>query len=159
MNDSVQTYVNDHLAGAAHAIDLLEHLRRQHPTDPIGVLASKLLINVKSDAEVLRGIAARINAGSSAMKETVSRLTEKISRFKLDDHGAISFETFECLEFLVLGIHGKRALWLALVACSADDPRLQNINYGVIIERAGQQEAAVELLRIDVAKEVLLPSN
>ena len=159
MNDSVQTYVNDHLAGAAHAIDLLEHLRRQHPTDPIGVLASKLLINVKSDAEVLRGIAARINAGSSAMKETVSRLTEKISRFKLDDHGAISFETFECLEFLVLGIHGKRALWLALVACSGADPRLQNINYDVLIERAEQQEAAVDLLRIDVAKEVLLPSN
>ena len=159
MPDSIQTYVNDHLAGAAHAIELLEHLKRQHPTDVIGMLASKLLIDVKSDAEVLRGIGDRINAGSSALKETVSRLSEKISRFKLDDHGAISFETFECLEFMVLGIHGKRALWQALAACSAIDPRLQNINYDVLIERAEQQEAAVESLRIEIAKQVLLPSN
>jgi hypothetical protein len=159
MTDSVQTYVNDHLAGAAHAISLLGHLQSKHPSDRIGSFASKLLAEVKSDYETLQGIAIRIGAGSSALKETVSRLSEKIGRFKLDDHGTISFETFEGLEFMVLGIHGKRALWQALAACSESDSRLQNINYDALIGRAEQQEAAVESLRIDIAKEVLLPSN
>jgi hypothetical protein len=159
MTDSVQTYVNDHLAGASHAISLLAHLQSKHPSDRIGSFASKLLAEVKSDYETLQGIAVHIDAGSNALKETVSRLSEKIGRFKLDDHGAISFETFECLEFMVLGIHGKRALWQALAACSATDSRLQNVNYDVLIERAERQEAAAESLRIDIAKTILVPSN
>src|ERR1700721_2689469 len=124
MADSVQTYINDHLGGAAHAMSLLAHLQSKHPSDPVGLFASKLLAEVKSDYETLQGIAIRIDAGSSALKETVSRPGKKIGRFKLDDHGAISFETFECLEFLVLGIHGKRQLWLPLVDFSAADPRV-----------------------------------
>src|SRR3984957_15366110 len=108
MTDSVQIYVNDHLAGTAHAMSLLAHLESKHPSDPVGLFASKLLAEVKSDYETLQGIAIRIDAGSSALKESGARLSERICRFKLDDHGAISFETFECLEFMVLGIHGKR---------------------------------------------------
>ena len=159
MADSVQTYINDHLAGAAHAMSLLAHLQSKHPSDPVGLFASKLLAEVKSDYETLQGIAIRIDAGSSALKETVSRLGEKIGRFKLDDHGAISFETFECFEFMVLGIHGKRALWQALAACSANDLRLRNVNYDELIGRAEQQEATVESLRVGIAKKVFLPSN
>jgi len=159
MADSVSIYLNDHLAGAAHALDLLEHLQKNHQSDHIGPFAGRLLVDVRADYETLKDIAGRVNAGSNAMKEVLSRLSEKIARLKLGDNGAIAFETFESLEFLVLGIHGKLALWRALEATSANDVRLRNVDYSLLVERAQQQEAVVEAARIDLAKKVLLPPN
>jgi hypothetical protein len=157
--DSVSTYINDHLAGAAQAIDLLEHLRRVHASDSLGQFANGLLIEISADRDKLRELAKRIGAGSNAIKETISHVAEKISLLKLGDKGTIAFGTFESLEFLVLGVHGKLALWRALKVCSASDPRLRNVDYDDLISRAEIQEKTIEAKRIEIAQKVLLPPN
>ena len=53
------------------------------------------------------------------MKEWGAWLTEKVSRLKLKHGAADGLGTFEALEFLVIGIHGKRALWRAMAAVAS----------------------------------------
>jgi hypothetical protein len=159
MADSVSTYVNDHLAGATQAIDLLEHLRNTHRSDPLGEFANGLLVEILADRDKLRELAGRIGTGSNAIKEMISHVAEKISLLKLGDKGTMAFGTFESLEFLVLGVHGKLALWRTLKACSATDPRLRNVDYDSLISRAEIQEETIEAKRIEVAKKVLSPQN
>jgi hypothetical protein len=71
-------------------------------------------------------------------------MTEKISRLKLGDHGATNIGTFESLEFVVLGIHGKLALWHALAIIAEIDVRWQATDFARLAARAKTQEAQVE---------------
>jgi hypothetical protein len=159
MADSVSTYINDHLAGASQAIDLLGHLRDTHRSDSLGEFASGLLVEILADRDKLRELALRIGTGSNAVKEMISHVAEKISRLKLGDKGTIAFGTFESLEFLVLGVHGKQVLWRALKACSAADPRLRHVDYDSLISRAEIQEETIETKRIEIAQKVLLSAE
>jgi hypothetical protein len=124
MSDPLATYLHDHLAGAAHAIDLLESMRRQHMDEPLGRFAARLLVEIEADRAVLRELAERTGVGSSGLKELAAWLGEKVSRIKLRDHEAGDFGTSQALEFLELGIHGKWALRRALAVVAATDARL-----------------------------------
>ena len=42
MNDPLATYLHDHLASAVHAIDLLEAIRDEHVSEPLGEFAALL---------------------------------------------------------------------------------------------------------------------
>ncbi len=110
-NDSLGTYLHDHLAGAAYAIDLVEFMRDCHQDDDLGPFAAEILIEIKKDGDTLRGIAERVGASGSTLKEAASWVGEKISRFKLGHHGGNGLATFEALELLAIGILGKRAHW------------------------------------------------
>jgi hypothetical protein len=158
-NEALATYLQDHLAGAAHALDLLEHMRKQHASDPIGEFARAMFVEVSIDRDMLAELSGRIGAGSSGLKVVVSRFGEKISWLKLNDHGAVSFETFEALEFLVLGIRGKRALWRALAVAQESDPRLQVMDYSRLEVRAAKQERLAEEQRIALAETALRPGD
>ena len=158
-NEALATYLQDHLAGAAHALDLLEHMSKQHAREPLGEFSRAMFVEISADRDILSELAERIGAGSSGLKVVVSRFGEKMSWLKLNDHGAVSFETFEALEFLVLGIHGKRALWRALAVAQATDPRLQVMDYSRLEVRAAKQERQVEEQRIALAETVLRPDD
>jgi hypothetical protein len=92
-----------------------------HKDDSLGVFASTLHAEIIEDRDVLSRLAQGLATRSSATKGTGAWLSEKIARLKLADQGATAIGTFEALEFLVLGIRGKRALWQALdVVARAD---------------------------------------
>ena len=154
MSDSLTTYLHDHLAGSVHAVSLLEFLRDQHDREPLGRFASGLLTEIKQDQETLKELAERIGAGSSELKELAARLSEKVTRLKLR-HGADGLGTFEALEFLELGIHGKWALWRALEAVASSDTRLRGMDFEHLAARAEAQRNSVEERRLETAREVL----
>jgi hypothetical protein len=159
MSDSLATYLHDHLAGSVHAIDLLESMRDQHVGEPLGQFAAGLLIEIKADRDLLRDLAERTGIGSSALKELTAWLGEKVSRVKLSSRDAASFGTFEALEFLGLGIHGKLALWRALAVVAETDARVQSTDYARLVTRAETQEAQVEQQRLQVARTAFLPTE
>ncbi len=152
MNDPLATYLHDHLAGSVHAIDLLESMRNQHVGEPLGQFAARLLIEIEADRDVLRELAERLGTGSSGLKELTAWLGEKVSRVKLSSHDAAGFGTFEALELLELGIHGKWTLWRALAVVAETDTRLKSTDYTRLAARAETQEAQVEQQRLKVAR-------
>jgi hypothetical protein len=87
MTDSLGTYLHDHLAGAAHAIDLVQHMRDEFAAEPLGAFAGDLLVQIEEDRNVLRDLANRLGTGSSEFKEIAAWLSEKVVRLKLGRSG------------------------------------------------------------------------
>lgn len=156
MAEPLVTYVQDHLAGASHALELLEWMKHEHRGDPLGSFVAALHAEIAKDRDVLTSLAEELGGGTSSIKETGAWLSEKVSRLKLADHGHTRLGTFEALEFLVLGIHGKRALWHALRVVAENDAKLRSLNFAELIARAETQEARVDAKRLEVARTVLV---
>jgi hypothetical protein len=154
MSDSLGIYLQDHLAGAAYAIDLVEFMRDRHENDELGQFAARLLGEIKADRDILRQLAERTAAGSSPLKEFTAWLTEKVSRMKLRHEAEDGLGLFEALEFLALGITGKSKLWRALDVAAESDPRLRRLNFQHLAARAEMQHAQVEKWRLQVAHAV-----
>jgi hypothetical protein len=152
MNDALSTYLHDHLAGAAFAIELLESLRDPPPPDALSVFASELLVEIEADRSLLRQLAKPIEKHAAGTKEMVAWLAEKATRLKLRRNGDGLLGTFETLEALALGILGKEALWNTLAIAAIGDARLQGPNYEALAGRAREQHARVEARRLETAQ-------
>jgi hypothetical protein len=159
MSDPLGTYLHDHLAGAAHAINLVEFMRDRHEGGELGQFAAWLLVEIESDRKVLRQLAERAGAGGRTAKEMAGWLGEKVSRLKLRHNDNDGLGLFEALEFLEIGIHGKSELWRALAAVGPADPRLSGINFEHLTNRAEKQRAEVESRRLQIAHFVFGPDN
>jgi hypothetical protein len=53
MTDALTTYLQDHLAGAMRAIELLKAIRNHHGGEPLGQFASELLSEIEADRDLL----------------------------------------------------------------------------------------------------------
>ena len=120
--EHIATYLNDHLAGATGAVELLEHLEKEHADTEVGRLASELRADVEADRQTLQSLMERLEVAQSRTQKAAAWLGEKAAELKLrlDDPAGGSLRLFESLEVLSLGIEGKRSLWRALAAASKD---------------------------------------
>jgi hypothetical protein len=159
MENPLATYLADHLAGSVHAIEVLKAMQHHHSADPLGEFAANILREVEADRAILQGLAQRVGAGSGSvnMKEIASWISEKISRLKLRQGPEYDLGTFEALEFLVLGIHGKLLMWNALAAVAPLDARLSNLDFAHLGARAQTQRDQVEQRRLEVAATAFRP--
>src|ERR1044072_26690 len=107
MSDALATYLEDHLAGAAFAVTLLETLRDDHANEPLGRFAAELLGGLEAD-----------RAGRRPLAGLPGPLAP-----------------FEATETLALGIQGKLALWRALTIVMPTQPRLRGIDLDRLIAR------------------------
>lgn len=155
MKDPMATYLHDHLAGAASAIDLLEAMSDRFRGEALGDFAASLLQEIVADRDTLARLAESFGTSSSKLKEGAAWLGEKVSRFKLNHSDGTGLGTFEALEFLQLGIHGKLALWTALGEVAADDRRLAGVDFGSLARSAERQEASVQERRLAFARQAL----
>jgi len=136
MSDSLTIYLQDHLAGSVHAIELLTAIRDHHAGEPLGKFAEQLLAEIEEDRGVLAALIQHTGSTPGGMKEWGAWLTEKVSRLKLKHSSGDSLGTFEALEFIMLGIHGKCALWRALSVIAPFDARLRATDFSHLIARA-----------------------
>lgn len=158
MNDSLITYVQDHLAGARFAIELIEDLRDQEDDAELQEFSRTLLPQVEADRHTLEALLESSSAEQgSVLKEAASALAQKASRFKLSL--SEPFGRFEAIEILSLGVLGKRALWAALQKV-AQPQQLSNLDWSELIRRAEEQHASLEKLRLRLAADAfgVLPS-
>ena len=157
-SDALTTYLQDHLAGALHAIELLKAMRNHFAGEPLGAFASQLLAEIEADRDLLAKLTDSAGGATGGVKEWGAWLAEKVSRLRLKHGSADGLGTFEALEFLVIGIHGKRALWRALAVVAPFDSRVQGINFAHLISRAENQHQQVEEHRLACAESVFRPA-
>jgi hypothetical protein len=158
MSDPLATYLNDHMAGAGVAIELLQAMKDRHDDESLSQFATIILVGVEEDEDTLRSLAKDIGSGSNILKETAAWVTEKISRVKLGAGSSGAFGTFEALEFLSLGIQGKLSLWRALQVVSVSDARLRGHDFEGLISKAEAQYRSVEERRLLLAAVALRQS-
>jgi len=152
--DPLPTYLQDHLAGALHAIELLKAMHDHFSGEPLGTFAGEILAEVEADREVLARLTERAGGTAGGVKEWGAWLAEKVSRIKLKHGSAGGLGTFEALAFLVLGVHGKRALWRAMAEVASFDARLQGVDFRELAARAENQHQKIEERRLASAHSV-----
>ena len=152
--ENLATYLNDHLAGSVAALGLLDHLVESTKGTAHQAFFETLKSEVTADQDVLRELLTRLSAPESTVRKAGAWLMEKAARIKLrvDGSKGSPMERLEALEGLLIGITGKRALWLALSA--AAEP-LENVDFPRLVSRAEQQIEAVETKRIEAAREAI----
>ena len=154
---NIASYLNDHVAGAVAAIELLEHLIESHKGTPLQTFFEELHRDVKEDLEVLRKLLQRF-AKESALRKAGGWIAEKIGQIKLKGAGEKPGELglVQALEVLVLGITGKQLLWRALNASLGSSPLLRGADLGKLEERAIDQLERVEARRLEAARQAFL---
>jgi hypothetical protein len=160
MSDSLALYLNDHLAGARFALELLGRLQTSYSNQPLGDLAERLLADIDEDRDVLQKLADEVGTGGSTLKDAATWLAEKVSQLKLKLDSGSDLGTFEAIEALALGVLGKLKLWQALSAVKHSDSRFRHLDFDTLIARAQAQHDALEECRLQLAQNVLSgPAN
>jgi hypothetical protein len=155
--EHLAVYLNDHLAGAGGALELLSHIEEAHPNTPAARLAVELRPEITADVQVLEGLMQRAGVTQSRPRQAAAWITEKLAELKLrlDDRTDGALRLLESLEALSLGIEGKQALWEALAFAAAAAPALQGPDYARLKQRAEDQRRRVETQRLAAAKGAL----
>ena len=154
-NESLATYLNDHLAGSVVALELLDHLEKDGAGSAETSILAEVRAEIAADREELEAFMTQLGIAVSAPRTATGWLVEKLSEIKLrlDDAGDGALRRLEALETVSLGIAGKQALWYALAAAAEDTPDLGGLDYARLGRRAETQREAVESLRLRAAKE------
>lgn len=158
---ALQTYLNDHLAGAAAALKLLAHLTTQAEDPKFAEFCGGLRAEVQADAEELRGLMQRLDFPESSVKKAGAWLTEKVTEAKLliAGEGASELGRLQALEALCLGITGKRALWAALQTVQDSSAAWASMELPRLIARAEEQHARTDAERLATARKALSCAN
>jgi hypothetical protein len=153
MSDALATYLHDHLAGSRFAIELLESLHDRYKEQELGSFALALCGEIKQDQETLKQIIEKVGTAHLDLMEAAGWIGEKASKLKLQRDGSGGgIGTFEALEALALGIHGKLELWRVMPVVAQIDARVPEKDFGALAERAEQQHGRVETHRLQLAK-------
>lgn len=147
--ESLATYLDDHLAGAGAALELIERLRLD-PQD--GLDLESLYREIDEERQLLVALREKLSSKGplKGLKRAASWVAERLSRPKLVDDTGLG--RFEALEVLGLGILGKRAMWRALATLRDDDPRLAAVAFDTLEARGREQHRRVERARLASAQ-------
>ena len=154
-NESLTTYLNDHLAGSVVALELLDHLEEDGARTAQASILADVHADIVADRQELEAFMVQMGIAVSVPRKATGWLVEKLSEIKLhlDDAGDGALRRLEALETVSLGIAGKQALWHALAAAAEDMPELSGLDYTRLGRRAETQREAVESLRLRAAQE------
>lgn len=153
MHGTLKCYLTDHLAGAAAAIRLLEHLRSSYAGDPLADFAEEIRREIVADEKVLAELTRRLPGPAGDWKRRLARFVSGLGAGKFVRQQPAPFGAFEALETLTLGIQGKLGLWRVLQLIP--EPRFAGTDFETLRHRAAQQHAAVERWRLDLAPPAL----
>ena len=161
VNESLATYLNDHLAGSVVALELLDHLEKDRAGTAEASLLAGVHADIEADRQELEAFMAQRGIAMSVPRKAAGWLVEKLSEIKLhlDDAGDGALRRLEALETIALGIAGKAALWDALAATAESAPELAELDYVRLGQRAQTQRAVVEELRLRAAQEAFGPRS
>ena len=116
MSSLLAIYLRDHhaagVAGARVAERVATTVGRDSGNDDLRRVASE----IRQDLVVLEGIMSRLAVEPDRVKDTFSRIAERLGRMKLNGRLLRRSPLSDLLELetLVVGITGKQALWVSL---------------------------------------------
>jgi hypothetical protein len=140
-------YLNDHLAGATLGVELARRLRTANQGDSeFGPELAEVCAEIEVDRETLVAVMEKLGVGQSRLKPLAAVLGERLGRLKLNGRlrGYSPLSRLDELEFLQLGVVGKRRLWQALEHTHSGE--LGDFELDALAERATGQLKRLEAL-------------
>jgi hypothetical protein len=153
--DRLSTYLNDHLAGATAGLDLARRIARDNEGNGYGAEMAEIAGEIAGDRDTLQEVMDRLEVGRDHLRMLAGWGMEKARRvlplpWLLDRH---ALGRLEELEALILGVTGKLSLWVSLGETRGGDPRLADVDFGELADRARSQLERLGELRTQAAAE------
>jgi hypothetical protein len=147
-------YLNDHLAGSVAMKELVERRLSDDPGGAMSDFLRRFGEELEFEQSVVKTMISHFGGAENPAKKTMAWLAEKIGRFKMNDSltGYSELSRLEELEFMVVGIRGKLALWTGLEEAAATNALLRGFELGPLREKAQRQMDEAEALRVEAAK-------
>ena len=121
LSSDLAIYLKDHDAGSEAALQILDHLEKQHSEGAVGDMVRTLRPQFHGERAHVHTLLESLDDSFSAPRRLVGWLSEKALQLKLmaDDPDNGPLRLLESVELLGLGVHGKRGMWKALDANKA----------------------------------------
>jgi hypothetical protein len=151
---ALHIYLQDHLAGATFGLQLVQRCQRNNEGSELAEPLARLTAEIAEDRRTLQAIMRDVGAEASRTKVAAGWTLEKVRRLKPNGR---FFEYTPLarvveLESLAIGIAGKKAMWRALEDVASQEQRLARHDFPALAQRADEQLARVEVLRLDAAR-------
>jgi hypothetical protein len=145
-------YLNDHLAGSTSALELLKRAIKEHEGTDLGRYLAGLREEILADRRTLEQIMNELGVSQDPVKRAGAWAGEKLGRLKPNGQvrGRSPLTPLIELEFLSMGIEGKRLLWKALDHVAAD--RVGHDRLSHLLSRAKEQRKSLEPWRLRAAE-------
>lgn len=156
-SEALDSYLNDHLAGSAAAVELVERIRSTNE----GTVLADYLVGLGQEIEADRGtlgeVMERLGVPRSTPKQVAGKVIETLSRLRLNERvtGSADVTRLMEVETLSLGIEGKLALWRALNTVADTRPELAGFDFAVLATSAVSQRAGLEPFGLEAAAAAL----
>jgi hypothetical protein len=143
--DYLETYLQDHRAGAEMGSDLARRVAEENHETPYEDFLLGLAQEIEQDVEVLEDIMGRFGVGRSTLKTAGAKVAEKVGRLKPNNEltGYSPLSRVLELEGLRSGVGGKLALWDSLARLAPHDDRLDEAQIAELQARAERQLASL----------------
>ena len=157
MNDPLERYLNDHLAGATGAIAFIGDLAERQEGEEERSFYLELKEKVSADQGLLKNLIQRAGMEETVMAQVTGGITSRAGKLKLMWEGLEpgKLGQFEALEMLALGIQGKKLLWTVLGEVAPLYPEWEGVDFAALKQEARRQREEVEQRRLNAGREAL----
>jgi hypothetical protein len=137
----LETYLQDHRAGAEGGSDLARRLADENAGTPYEDFLVGLAQEIEQDVEVLEDLMDRFGVSKSIVKTAGAKVGEKLGRLKPNDQltGYSPLSRVLELEGLRAGVQGKLSLWDSLSQIAPHDARLDEDEIAGLVAKAERQ--------------------
>jgi len=160
-DEPLDVYLNDHLAGSAAAVELVERIRGTNEGTTLASHMQGLGQLIEEDRDTLTAVMEQLGVVRSGPKQLAGKVLETLSRLRLNERvtGSAYVTRLMELETLSLGIEGKLSLWRSLGQVTGSRPELAGFDLPGLETRAVDQRAGLEPFRLEAASQAFAASE
>jgi hypothetical protein len=157
MNDFLGIYLNDQLALGMLWREMARRSQRNNSGTELSEALARVSAGIAEDVETFQGIMRRLGIPMNPLKIGLAVGAERLGRLKLNGRlGSYSpLSRFMELDFLAMGIEGKKLLWTTLRDLAGLASHLPDVDFDGLIGRAERQRADLEPFRVRAGTEAL----
>ncbi len=157
MSKYLRIYMNDQLALGVLWRDIAQRAERKNRGTDVGDALAEVAAGIAEDVETFKSMIDRLGLPTSRVKSAIANVAAQAARLKLDTPltDYTDLNRFEDLDFLAMGIDGKKLLWATLRDHAELSTRLPGVDFDHLIERADRQRAELEPHRAQAGRQAL----
>src|SRR5947209_3389729 len=139
--DFLPIYMNDQLALGVVWREVARRCARENEGTETGEAVARVAAAIAEDVETFRALMRRLAIAESRIKPPLAVAAERVGRLKPNGRlrGYSPLSRFVELDFLAMGIDGKRLLWATLRDLAGLAERLPDVDFDDLIARAEWQ--------------------
>jgi hypothetical protein len=153
----LRIYMNDQLALGIAWREVARRARGENEGTPLGEALERVATGIGEDVETFESIMERLGLGRDRVKPKLAMAAERVGRLKPNGQlrGYSPLSRFAELDFLAMGIEGKKILWANLRDFGDLARRLPDVDFEGLIQRAARQRDELEPFRARAGREAL----